>query len=131
MTTRAASLGQIGQRFGGNPTPGATGKAGYVGALVAPQFHGDLPCRNPAFDPNWWYAPDDDLGLTYRDAEHAAQLCAGCPAVIECGAWAITQGETSGVWGGLLPAERRRMHRANRLRRQPVNHGTGTKGGAA
>lgn len=36
----------------------------------------------------------------------AKQLCRHCPAKDECLLWALTQGETSGIWGGRTPLER-------------------------
>ncbi|NUT41231.1 MAG: WhiB family transcriptional regulator, partial [Thermoactinospora sp.] len=34
--------------------------------------------------------------------------CARCPVVDECRSYALREGETEGIWGGLTPQERRR-----------------------
>jgi WhiB family redox-sensing transcriptional regulator len=39
-------------------------------------------------------------------------LCELCPVVRECLAWALKTGETHGVWGGMLPRQRRRVKKA-------------------
>lgn len=38
----------------------------------------------------------------------AKAVCARCPVVNECRAYALREGETEGIWGGLTPQERRR-----------------------
>ena len=39
------------------------------------------------------------------------ELCAGCPVGDQCLVYAVTMNEQHGVWGGLLPKERRRVRR--------------------
>lgn len=44
--------------------------------------------------------------------EHAAPakaICATCPALSDCLAYALADDTLTGVWGGTLPAERRRL----------------------
>lgn len=39
----------------------------------------------------------------------AKTMCASCPARIPCLAWALTNREPFGIWGGLTANERRRL----------------------
>lgn len=41
----------------------------------------------------------------------AMAVCAECPVRIECLGFAIANREDEGIWGGLAPAERRRIRR--------------------
>lgn len=54
-----------------------------------------------------------------RKSRVAKAICADCPVMLECRAWALTEGEEHGVWGGLSENEREvwsRMPAADRLR---------------
>jgi WhiB family redox-sensing transcriptional regulator len=72
-----------------------------------------LPCQDHQhYDPNWWHAPDRDLGLDLEDAKLAKQLCRDrCPALHECLAWGVTQQEPHGIWGGLSEVDRLNLRR--------------------
>jgi WhiB family redox-sensing transcriptional regulator len=60
-------------------------------------------------DPELFYP---DKGGSTREAK---QVCAGCPVLAECLAYALVNGERFGVWGGTSERERRRIkHRATR-----------------
>lgn len=48
-------------------------------------------------------------GLAQLD--DAKRICAGCPVRETCLEWALTTGETTGVWGGLSERERRGLRR--------------------
>jgi len=56
--------------------------------------------------------------LFYPEGEGLARteallLCELCPVVRECLDWALKTGEmTHGVWGGMLPRQRRRVKKA-------------------
>lgn len=69
---------------------------------------------------------DSEEGVTpaqsYAARKLAKQICASCPYQIRCAEWAITKGETLGIWGGLTPRERGDIRRA-RGRGQIVNLG--------
>ena len=52
-----------------------------------------------------------------EDASHAKAVCAECTVRAECLQYAIDEGITVGVFGGLAPRERRRG-------RRPAEHGT-------
>lgn len=41
----------------------------------------------------------------------AKAVCARCPVVRECLAWALETGQDAGVWGGLTEEERRQLRR--------------------
>lgn len=47
----------------------------------------------------------------------AKAICRDCPVKHECLEWALTHNEREGVWGGLAPSERRKLHFVPR----PVN----------
>lgn len=46
----------------------------------------------------------------FPDQEARAKaICATCPVIAECRAYAVRAGESEGIWGGLTTAERRRL----------------------
>lgn len=53
----------------------------------------------------------DFFGDDPAELEMAKKVCAGCPVVDECLAYALDTNQTEGVWGGLLPGERNRLRR--------------------
>lgn len=59
------------------------------------------------------FFPDpDETGV--RDTatlamQAAKRLCGRCDHVRECLEWALTTGETHGIWGGTSPAERKSL----------------------
>lgn len=48
----------------------------------------------------WWYS--NDLG----DEARAKMVCATCPVIQDCEAYAMARGEEHGIWGGKTPVER-------------------------
>jgi len=48
--------------------------------------------------------------------EAARAFCLGCQVRVECGEWALANGETDGVWGGMDPEERKIELRRRRQR---------------
>jgi WhiB family transcriptional regulator, redox-sensing transcriptional regulator len=48
------------------------------------------------------------IGADYREA---LSICRGCPVVNECLTWALAAEEPHGCWGGMAPAQRRRLAR--------------------
>lgn len=42
----------------------------------------------------------------------ALKICAGCPVQVECLDYALSTGQTHGVWGGTSERERRQQRRA-------------------
>ena len=51
------------------------------------------------------------------------ELCAGCPVADQCLVYAVTMNERHGVWGDLLPKERRRVRRLWVRRREIYRDG--------
>jgi WhiB family redox-sensing transcriptional regulator len=55
-----------------------------------------------------FFPPDGERGPARQAREHAAKaICARCPVVDVCGAYAVAARERYGVWGGLSEADRR------------------------
>lgn len=49
-----------------------------------------------------------------RDSYQAGKtICEGCPVIVPCLDYAISNRIVFGVWGGMSPAERRRVRRRN------------------
>jgi WhiB family redox-sensing transcriptional regulator len=59
-------------------------------------------------DPELWFS---DSPWQYRAAR---AICGECPVRAECLAFALEHNEQFGMWGGLVPQERRQLHRALR-----------------
>jgi WhiB family redox-sensing transcriptional regulator len=61
-------------------------------------------------DPALFYS--EDRGAKGRtDAAAARAICKGCTVRLECLAFALTNGEEFGIWGGATERERRFMRR--------------------
>jgi WhiB family redox-sensing transcriptional regulator len=65
----------------------------------------DAACRNK--DPEIFFS---ELGGHFTDA---VRICATCPVTSQCLNHAIDNGEKYGVFGGLTPAQRLNLTRAN------------------
>ncbi|MCU1614691.1 MAG: Transcription factor WhiB [Frankiales bacterium] len=75
-----------------------------LSALLDELDDSDVPCRaDPAA---WW--PDRKY-LNSPTTNAAVMACEGCPARDACLAYALAADEREGVWGGLLPDERRKF----------------------
>jgi WhiB family transcriptional regulator, redox-sensing transcriptional regulator len=61
-------------------------------------------CRDE--DPELFF-PVGSPGQVMLQVEKAKAVCARCPVVVDCLAYAVNTGQESGVWGGLSEAERR------------------------
>lgn len=63
-----------------------------------------------------------DLFFPERGADQrpAKAICARCPVRLDCLEWALANGETSGIWGGLNERERRRGHHDKRAHECPL-----------
>ncbi|MCO6009034.1 WhiB family transcriptional regulator [Actinoallomurus purpureus] len=57
-------------------------------------------------DPELFF-PVSASGPALDQVAEAKQVCASCPVVSDCLAWALRAGESAGVWGGTTPDERR------------------------
>ena len=65
----------------------------------------DAACRDHE-DPDLWF-PGADRDNTLL----AKAICAECPVQIDCLTYARTERIDHGIWGGLTPAERRKIRR--------------------
>lgn len=64
-------------------------------------------CLEPGTDPDLFFPPGEAGLATQRQVAQAKALCARCPVMEQCRDWAVTSGESEGIWGGTTPAERR------------------------
>jgi len=77
----------------------------------------DAACRNPDYEPDWWFAEEGSA-----EAKRARRICRDeCAVVFACLAYAITNEQRHGIWGGLSmssqsDARARGQHR-RRMRR--------------
>jgi len=79
-----------------------------------PQFKLTLPnfpeakCADSPFQPDTWF-PESvrNVGVREEDTFIARTLCASCVHQVECLQFALDNGIGDGIWGGLLPEERR------------------------
>nr|BFE86401.1 hypothetical protein GCM10020093_090020 [Planobispora longispora] len=62
------------------------------------------PCGGlPGSDPELFFP----LSPSAEQEARAKAVCAGCPVLDECRAYAVRAGEPEGIWGGLTVQERR------------------------
>ena len=67
-------------------------------------------------DPDLFF-PIATGGAAVRQVTQAQQICAGCGVRQQCLEFAMSTGETYGIWGGTTPEERIRVRRRRRARR--------------
>lgn len=61
-------------------------------------------------DPELFF-PVTETGPGSEQVTLAKKICAHCPVVAECLAYALHAGEHTGIWGGTTPYERRMLRR--------------------
>ena len=62
-------------------------------------------CRG--MESSLFFAPDGERSRARnRRIANAKTVCAGCPALTDCRSYALSAGETFGIWGGLTEDER-------------------------
>lgn len=91
-----------------------TARTTFGSGTVAPSIDYDKPddwrhvsaCRDE--DPELFF-PIGSSGPALLQEEQAKAVCRRCPVVEACLKWAITTGETNGVWGGASELERHRL----------------------
>ncbi|MEW2400711.1 WhiB family transcriptional regulator [Streptomyces sp. NPDC046862] len=64
-------------------------------------------------DPDLFF-PVGSSGPALRDIAAAKRVCARCPVISQCLSWALSSGQTTGVWGGLCEEERAALLRIAR-----------------
>ncbi|MGW3494535.1 WhiB family transcriptional regulator [Streptomyces sp. NPDC001020] len=62
-------------------------------------------------DPELFF-PIGTAGRSLQDTQAAKRVCSGCPVTDECLEWAMSTGQTTGVWGGTSETERAVRFRA-------------------
>jgi WhiB family redox-sensing transcriptional regulator len=69
---------------------------------------------------------DPEIFFPHRgdSADLARAVCRGCPVASECLSYAIDTDQRFGIWGGLTPAQRRRLVRRHDLTPRPADAGT-------
>lgn len=83
--------------------------ADRIGAIRgAPAWMAEAACAQA--DPEaWWPGKGESDAVRY-----AKRVCGRCDVTAQCLEWAISTGETVGIYGGLTPKERRRVVRERR-----------------
>lgn len=71
-----------------------------------PDWTIDGECLDLGHDPEWWFQPSNSA-----DTRKAIQVCAQCPVLALCRAFAVDNRISDGTWGGLPETELRRIHR--------------------
>lgn len=81
-----------------------------MSAADVQDWHDDAACRAPGVDPRLFYADADDTDATSQEQIRAARaICRQCPVSAECLAEAQRLVDQHGVWGGLVPEERKAL----------------------
>ncbi|MEV3859142.1 WhiB family transcriptional regulator [Streptomyces sp. NPDC050095] len=62
-------------------------------------------------DPELFF-PISTAGRSLESTRAAKQVCRGCPVTDECLEWAMSTGQTTGIWGGMSETERTARLRA-------------------
>jgi WhiB family redox-sensing transcriptional regulator len=72
-------------------------------------WQGQAACRSVGS--TLFYPPDGERGSRKRRRERAAKaICATCPVVEVCAAYALACRETHGTWGGLSESDRETIY---------------------
>jgi len=64
-------------------------------------------------DPDLFF-PISSAGPAQKQIARAKMICAGCAVRRECLEFALTHGQTHGIWGGTTPEDRQRDRRRKR-----------------
>ena len=78
---------------------------------VRPPWHFEDPVCAEVGTEIFFAADADDfntVGIPQDTYKEARKICQTCDHVVECAEWGI-RNENHGVWGGLSPAERKRL----------------------
>lgn len=77
-----------------------------AGPIEYEEWQEAAACRGRE-DVDFFPTPDDDAGIA-----RARAVCAGCPVVDDCLAFAIETNQSEGIWGGMTAAERVPLRRS-------------------
>jgi WhiB family transcriptional regulator, redox-sensing transcriptional regulator len=80
----------------------------------------DAACLTAGLMPDSWW-PEVRHPRADELAQAAIAVCGECPVQRECLEHALSAGEVDGIWGGLLPSERRQMARARKQTREAAH----------
>lgn len=89
---------------------------------ITTDWRDDAACRGVESD---LFFPDKKATSQLADAK---RVCARCPVYRQCGDWAISQGITEGVWGGMDEDARRGRRRTAGIRAASLPDPCGTEG---
>lgn len=73
-----------------------------IPSMDMPRWTEWASCKDPNFDPNWWWPEKTDDPLS----PVAIAICRTCKVRDLCLDYAIGNREVHGIWGGMLPAHR-------------------------
>lgn len=79
----------------------------YMDLIRAIDANGGVACQEV---PDAFFIELGDGNCGYK-TRVAKNLCEECPVKFECLQYALESNEQEGIWGGLTPAERRRLRR--------------------
>jgi hypothetical protein len=82
------------------PAMPAAVRADLAGQIM-PGWAQQAACASEGVDPDWWFAPPDQLTQTV-----ARDVCGFCPVRRSCLAHALVVNELEGIWGGFDESER-------------------------
>ena len=71
---------------------------------------GQIPCRQA---PDLYFPDKIGEGFDGAHIKLAMKACKTCPVLNLCAEYAIKHKETSGIWGGMNTAERKRLWKDN------------------
>ena len=82
--------------------------AGVPAAWQDGRWRSDAACAD-SFSPDFWADIETQVGARRRMRETAKLVCSVCKVQPECLTYALETKQPYGVWGGLLPEERREL----------------------
>lgn len=77
--------------------------ASLTDVLASQSWHLQAACHG--HEPELWWAERDKP----KAQAAAVDICRGCPVQQDCLQYAMDNREHEGIWGGLLPHQRRRL----------------------
>jgi WhiB family transcriptional regulator, redox-sensing transcriptional regulator len=79
-----------------------------------PAWQADAACAGMPTDD---FFPVGSTGAALAQIAAAKAVCAACPVAQKCLEYALSTGQTDGIWGGMSEDERRTEHRRRRRSR--------------